>query len=214
MLELKICGLRRMEDIDYVNQFLPDYCGFILSKGYGRSISFDDFVKLKSMLNENIKAVGVFVNEDLSYIKKLMPYLDVIQLHGDEDNILINQIREVFDGQIFKAVRAKSSNAINCANELECDVMLIDSYDPNVVGGTGKTADISIINSAEISKPYFLAGGINAQNLSELLDKIDNKFPQGVDLSSSLEVDGFKDKEKIKEITQVVKSYRKKDING
>ena len=70
MAKIKICGLRRTEDIEYVNELKPDFVGFILSPGFRRSIDFDTFKSLRGNLSNDISAIGVFVNEPLESIEK------------------------------------------------------------------------------------------------------------------------------------------------
>ena len=87
MAKLKICGLKRVEDIDYVNELKVDYIGFILSAGYKRSIDFKTAQSLKNRLSKDIKAVGVFVDEDKKYIDYYIKnnIIDIVQLHGNEE---------------------------------------------------------------------------------------------------------------------------------
>lgn len=197
MTKIKICGMRRAEDIAYVNEFLPDYAGFILTHGFRRTVSFEEFVSLSKKLDSRIKAVGVFVNEDIQNILKYAPRLDVIQFHGNEDEKYILALKEKTNCEIWKAVRAKEVGDIEIADKLSANKLLIDSYCENAVGGTGKRVNLQIVKDAKITKPFFMAGGINAENANEIINEVK---PFGVDFSSSVETDGFKDKKKIKEI--------------
>ena len=72
MAKIKICGLRRLQDADYVNAVLPDYVGFILTPGFRRSIDFETAAALKNRLNSKVKVVGVFVNDELSVIHRFV----------------------------------------------------------------------------------------------------------------------------------------------
>lgn len=203
MVKIKICGMRRVDDIMYVNKYKPDYVGFILSEGFKRTVAADKFCELKDCLDNSIKSVGVFVNEPIENIlKNYADKLDVIQLHGDENVEYIENFRKKFSGEIWKAVRAKAVCDIENACGLPVDKLLIDSYSEGSYGGTGKRADTNIITKAEITKPFFLAGGISAENAAEAVSAA---APYGVDLSSSVETDGFKDEEKIREIISIVR---------
>ncbi len=206
-MQIKICGMRRQEDISYINEYLPDYAGFILTDGFRRSVGSEAFYKLKSCLDKKIKTVGVFVNEPIESIieNHYNEELDVIQLHGNEDESYIQGLRKIFQGEIWKAVRAKQSADIENADKLSCDRLLIDSYVKGQAGGTGKTADTEVILGADFSKPYMLAGGISAENAVEMLNLLAEKKPCGIDLSSSVETNGVKDKEKIRQITDIFK---------
>lgn len=94
-MKIKLCGIRRLEDIRYVNEFKPDYVGFILSQGFRRSVGLGTFCELKSYLDKNIRTVGVFVNEPLEYILKYYAEeLDVIQLHGDETAEYLQELKK------------------------------------------------------------------------------------------------------------------------
>lgn len=195
MTKLKICGLRRYEDIAYVNEFQPDYAGFILSEPFWRHISLEKLKELTGLLIKKIIPVGVFVNESIETILPYAEYLGVIQLHGDEDNAFIKSLKEHTDCEIWKAIRPQTSDEISNACSGLADKLLIDSFSKGSVGGTGKVGNWDIIKNADIDKPFFLAGGISADNIRNAIETVK---PFGIDVSSSVETDKFKDKEKIK----------------
>lgn len=203
-MKIKLCGIRRHQDVEYLNEFMPDYAGFILTQGFKRSIDQNTFNSLAECLNRNIKRVGVFVNEPCENILTYFAdRLDIIQLHGTEDNNYIELLRQNCVCEIWKAVRVKSASDIESADLLNCHKLLIDSYVEGIAGGTGKIANTQIIKNTRICKPYFLAGGLNSDNIKDLLKDI---RPFGVDISSGIEIDGFKDREKIKNIINTVRS--------
>ncbi|MDE6103936.1 MAG: hypothetical protein K2F60_05365 [Oscillospiraceae bacterium] len=102
-MKIKLCGIRRPDDIRYVNEFKPDYVGFILSEGFKRSVGLGTFCELKSHLDKNIKTVGVFVNEPLEYILKYYAEeLDVIQLHGDETAEYLQELKKMVKKTVLK----------------------------------------------------------------------------------------------------------------
>ncbi len=201
MTKLKICGLRRSKDIAYVNKFQPDYAGFILSEPFWRHISLDELAKLTSELSNNITPVGVFVNETLDTIIPFSKYLGVIQLHGDEDDAFIKSLKEHTDCEIWKAIRPQTSDDISKACQGCADKLLIDSFSKSSVGGTGIVGNWEIIKNAEITKPFFLAGGISADNIKEAIETVK---PYGIDVSSSVETDKKKDRDKIKKLTLLI----------
>lgn len=205
MIKLKLCGMRREEDIRYINEYPPDNAGFILSQGFRRSIGRDTFISLASQLDKHIGRVGVFVDEPPENILKYTEYLDVVQLHGSENAEYIAKLRNNCKCEIWKAVRAKCTADIEAADKLDCHMLLIDSFSAKSVGGTGETADLQVILNADFSKPYYIAGGINADNIQSILDALQNKPPVGADLSSGIETDGCKDKNKIKQIYNILK---------
>ena len=186
MTKIKICGLRRMEDILIVNKYKPDYIGFIFAHNKTRTISLNDALLFKDKLDNDIIAVGVFRNNDISEVINIAnsKAIDMIQLHGDEDDNYILELKKHTKLPIIKAYR----------DSIYADYALFDNIDP----GKGMTFDWSTIKT---NKPYFLAGGIDINNI-DLAKKLN---PYAIDLSSSVETNGFKDEEKIKEIIKKVR---------
>lgn len=210
MAKIKICGMRRVDDILYVNTYHPDYAGFILSEGFKRTIGFDSFCELDSRLDKDIKRVGVFVNEPTeSILKYYADKLDVIQLHGEENAEYIDKLRENCGCEIWKAVRVKYADDIAKADALPVHKLLIDSFSVGSYGGTGKRVDLDIFSQVNISKPFFLAGGLNEDNICYAMEKVQ---PYGVDFSSSVETDGFKDENKIKRIVETIRNNTERRI--
>lgn len=203
LTRIKICGIRRIEDSLCLNEFKPDYAGFILSKPFWRYIDLNTLSKINDVLSKQIKRVGVFVNENSDYILKYASLLDIIQLHGEETQDLIDKLRERTNCEIWKAVRVKSSYDLNEADKLSVDKLLIDSYTENTYGGSGKIANWELIKKTKINKPFFLAGGISAENC---LNAIETIKPFGLDISSSVETDKFKDRTKIEEIISLIRN--------
>ena len=207
MAKIKICGLKREEDIEFVNEFMPDYIGFVFANTR-RKIEDEKARELKHQLNPQIKAVGVFVNDDMEHVAWLANegIIDVIQLHGDEDNEYINALRKLTDREIIKAIRVKDASSIEEARNFNADYLLLDTFvQKNVYGGTGKTFDRTLIPN-DIGD-YFLAGGLSADNLEKVLSECN---PYAVDLSSSVEIDGVKDREKISEVIRIVKNEERR----
>ncbi|MGN1089365.1 MAG: phosphoribosylanthranilate isomerase [Huintestinicola sp.] len=200
---IKLCGMRRAEDISYVNEFLPDYIGFILAEGFRRTVDADTAGELVKKLDGRIKKVGVFVDTPFEKVKYAAGKigLDVLQLHGNEDAEYINKIKSL-GLPIWKAVRVRTSEDILNAQKLDCECLLLDSFTKETVGGSGKVADWSIISKTKISKPFFLAGGLNTENICEALEICEN-----IDLSGGIEAEGVKDREKIKRVMEI---YREK----
>ncbi len=203
MAKLKLCGIRRVEDVEYLNEFPPDYAGFIFAPTR-RYVSPENAKKLISRLDPKIKTVGVFVDMPISEMKAFAHMLDVFQLHGGENEEYISQLRKIIPEkcEIWKAVRLKAAEDIDKAERLSADRLLIDAYDPNEYGGTGKSARIDLILNREIAKPFFIAGGISADNISEVSKLLCGRA-YGFDVSSGIETDGVKDREKIKHLTEI-----------
>lgn len=190
MAKIKICGLRYDADIDYVNELKPDYIGFILTDGFRRSIDVDTAKKLKSRLDKSIKAVGVFVDDDIHKINRLVKdgVIDMVQLHGSESSEYCKKIKA-------PTIKCFKPDTFDCIDEYDTDYFLFDSGT-----GTGKTFDWNKI--PETDKPVFLAGGINKDNISKAIQKIK---PFCIDLSSAVETNGIKDYNKIKEIMEIMR---------
>lgn len=203
-MKIKICGLRRAEDIKYINHALPDYAGFVLAPSK-RQICTDELKSLSKQLDTRVKRVGVFVNSPIDEVLKNLDFIDIIQLHGNEDESYINSLKKNTSKEIWKAVRVKSHECIKKAVILPADKLLLDSYCKKAYGGTGKTADFSIIAKAKINKPFFIAGGITAQNMISIAKLFK---PYGIDLSSSVEVEGVKNGRKIKEVIDTFSKVR------
>ncbi len=198
-MKIKICGLKRNEDIEYVNEALPDYIGFVFSKSR-RQVTLQQAYDLKRDLNSRIKSVGVFVNEPQDMIAELAKngIIDLAQLHGNEDNVYISTLREKTDGKvkIIKAISISNEFSIDQINEIDADFFLLD----NGSGGTGKAFDYSLIKN-KVNDRIFLAGGINAGNIKNAV----SLNPYCIDVSSGAESDGIKDREKI---IKLVRSIR------
>ena len=197
MKKIKICGLKRLQDIEYVNELLPDFIGFVFA-GTKRKITDEKAKEFKTVLNPRIKAVGVFVNEDISFVEKLVKndVIDLVQLHGQETNEYIKILKQKIDVPIIKAIQIKNDDSFNV--DYDVDYYLFDHGS----GGTGESFDWSMLK--EVNKPVFLAGGINLSNIDEALKM--NVY--GLDVSSGVETDGFKDREKIKEIVRRARNER------
>lgn len=213
-MKIKICGLRRKEDIDYVNLWRPDFVGFVFA-GKKRKIDYDTAKMLKERLDKEIKAVGVFVNEDITNIDRFVSdgIIDMVQLHGDEDMSYIQALRKRLGEHgkihipIIKAVRVKSTEQVLEAQKLPVDYLLLDAFTQDEYGGSGKMFNHDLIPCLE--KPFILAGGIDCENVMEIIENLKRKnvmLPFCVDVSSSVEIDGYKDEDKIISIISMVQA--------
>lgn len=202
--KVKICGLKRLKEIEIVNNFLPDYIGFVLAPSK-RQISLEQAKELKAQLHPSIQAVGVFVNapieEILSYEKQQI--IDIVQLHGNENLVYINSLKKASDLKVIKAITIKDEASLEVQKSLLeselIDYVLLDAYHPKVYGGTGKSFNWQLLN--QIHRPYFLAGGIGLDNLEEAL-----KYkPYAIDISSKVEVAGIKDEALVKAVIERIR---------
>ena len=198
MPKIKICGLSRPEDITYINEAKPDYCGFIIDVPKSRrNVSISKVRELVQNLESQICPVGVFVNKDCGEVAQLLNEgtIQIAQLHGQEDEAYIRRIQKNTGHQVLKAFSVKTAQDIEKALKSPADYILLDQGG----GGTGQTFDWSLI--PEIDRPFFLAGGLGADNLETAVRTI---HPYAVDLSSSVETDGMKDRDKILKAVQLV----------
>lgn len=198
MVKIKICGLKRLEDIEIVNQYKPDYIGFVFADSK-RKVSHDWAHELKSNLDSDIVAVGVFVDASPDEILELFngEVIEIAQLHGTESEDYILNLKEKTKNKlkVIKAIEMSEDVDLLEYNNSHADYLLLDSGK-----GSGKTFDWSLIKSG-LKKEFFLAGGLDSSNVCDAIREFN---PYAVDLSSSLEIDGFKDENKIKEIMEAI----------
>ena len=199
-MKIKLCGMFRGCDIDYANEAMPDYIGFILGfpKSH-RNIDMGTARQLRSQLSPKIKAVGVFVNSPETTCAEYANrgIIDVIQLHGGEDAEFIRRLRELTDAPIIKAAKIRTPEDISEVQRLGADFVLLDNGT-----GTGEMFDHSLLDGAEIRQPFFLAGGLTPENLRQAAE---SARPYCVDLSSGVETEKLKDREKMLEAVRIIR---------
>ena len=196
MTKVKFCGLSRIDDIIAANDLEPDYIGFVFAKGSNRQVSFDAACRLKTALSQNIKSVGVFVNEEVKKTANIANdgVIDIIQLHGDEDGEYIRSLRRLTDKPIIQAIILTDELSVEKANDSLADFVLLDAG-----RGEGRTFDWEL--AKKITRSYFLAGGLNEKNVAEAITKLN---PYAVDVSGGIETNGKKDHAKMKSFLRVV----------
>ena len=198
MTKIKLCGLSRIQDIETANTLKPDYIGFVFAAKSKRRVTQLQAAELKSKLNPETKAVGVFLDDDLDMVAGMMNrgIVDVVQLHGSEDEEYIKKLRVITDKPIIKAFVINTAEDVKRAEQSTADYILLDGGK-----GSGKVFDWSLLK--EIKRPYFLAGGLNTENAAQAVASLK---PFAVDVSTGIETDGFKDAEKM---TAFVAAVRK-----
>ena len=202
MTKVKICGLRRPEDIRIVNLCKPDYAGFIIRFPQSfRSLTIWQMKQLTSNLDPDIQSVGVFVDEDPQLIIDLLKQdiLDLVQLHGRESEDMIRYIQKETGKQVIKAFEIQSLDDIKKANWSPADYILLDKGK-----GSGQTFDWSLIR--KVDRPFFLAGGLQPDNIDQAIQML---HPFAVDISSGVETQKYKDYDKIETI---MKKIRKENL--
>ena len=197
MTKIKMCGMMNPFDVISVKEMNVEYAGFILSSGFRRSLYYRAFSDLEKLLEgSTVKRVGVFVNEEIEFIDKYYDKnIDVYQLHGNEDNKYIDNLRKCIKKPIIKAFKIKDIHDVIDANRSTADMILLDSGE-----GSGEMFDHSLLNG--IQRDFFLAGGLNPENISDVLKKIS---PYAVDVSSGIETNGKKDITKMEAFVNVVR---------
>ena len=216
--KVKMCGISKVETISAVVEAKPDYMGLVFASSK-RQVTVDQAKTLVEELhkqyatrynsgaeqstNDEIKTVGVFVNETLDNLITIAKEvnLDAVQLHGDEDEAFIKALKEKTDVEVWKAVQIRSSTDAEAWIDSSADMLLFDAYHKDERGGTGEVFDWSCLD--EFERPFMLAGGIDSTNVARAIRTV---RPYGIDISSGIETDGVKDNEKIKAFTNIVRT--------
>ncbi|SRR5690554_433111 len=198
MMQVKICGLSRLVDIDIVNKERPDYCGFIINYPKSkRSLSPEDLSPLLARLGTHISPVGVFVDQPLDLVAGILnrTKIAVAQLHGKEDNEYIARLRLKTSKPIWQAFEVTGIEDIDRAVNSQADLVLLDAGK-----GAGLAFDWTLLEG--FPRPFALAGGLR-------LDKLERALRTGaslLDVSSGVESGGKKDPEKVKSFVNLVRS--------
>ena len=216
--KVKMCGISKVETIPAVVEAKPDYMGLVFASSK-RQVTVDQAKTLVEELhkqytkrynngaeqsnNDEIKTVGVFVNETLDNLVSIATEanLDVVQLHGDEDEAFIQSLKERTNVEVWKAVQIRSAADVEKWIDSSADMLLFDAYHKDERGGTGEVFDWSSLDAFE--RPFMLAGGIDSTNVARAIRTV---RPYGIDISSGIETNGVKDDEKIKAFTKIVNS--------
>ena len=215
MVKVKFCGIRRTEDIEAVNRLKPDLAGFVFAKSK-RQVTKEQAAALKELLDPGIKTVAVLVNMPVEEAAALAStgIADLLQLHGDEDAAYIAKLKTLTGAKIIKAIRLRSgglpvqgngaeervytANAGLLAEAAQADYYLFDTFVADTYGGTGKTFSLSLLKGMRIDKPFFLAGGLDADNVEKIIRQVQKDatllpFFYGVDVSGGIETGVVKD---------------------
>ena len=216
--KVKMCGISKVETIPAVVEAKPDYMGLVFAPSK-RQVTVDQAKTLVEELHkqytkrynngaeqsndDEIKTVGVFVNETLDNLVTIATEvnLDVVQLHGDEDEAFIQSLKERTNVEVWKAVQIRSAADAEAWIDSSADMLLFDAYHKDERGGTGEVFDWSCLDVFE--RPFMLAGGIDSTNVARAIRTV---RPYGIDISSGIETDGVKDDEKIKAFTNIVRT--------
>ena len=231
MVKVKFCGIRRTEDIEAVNRLKPDLAGFVFAKSK-RQVTKEQAAVLKELLDPGIKTVAVLVNMPVEEASALANtgIADLLQLHGDEDAAYITKLKTLTGAKIIKAIRLRSgglpvqgngaeervytANAGLLTEAAQADYYLFDTFVADTYGGTGKTFSLSLLKGMRIDKPFFLAGGLDADNVAEIIRQVQKDatlLPNlyGVDVSGGIETDVVKDPIKMEAFMKTIRGKEK-----
>lgn len=208
MSNLKLCGIRNIADIDLMNRYQPDYVGFVLAPST-RQVRPEELAKLRLHLSASLRCVGVVVDEPIERLLDIISItgVDVVQLHGHEDEAYIHELRKHTNIELWKAIRIRSEEDLKNLSLPHISKFLLDSFTEGCMGGSGKTFNWKLLRGLDCSK-LWIAGGINMDNIKEVL----SFHPEGVDISSSLETNGYKDEEKVKQMISEVRGYEQRNV--
>ena len=225
--KIKMCGISKVETIPAIVDAKPDYMGLVFAPSkrqvtveqaktlveelYKQNVvgnnseaeQTESVTSLDTASSETIKTVGVFVNETVENLLKIAEEvkLDVIQLHGDEDESFIQILKEQSNVEVWKAVQVRSAADAEKWIDSSADMLLFDAYHKDERGGTGEVFDWSALD--EFERPFMLAGGIDSTNVARAIRTV---RPYGIDISSGIETEGVKDNEKMKAFTNIVRT--------
>lgn len=218
-MKLKVCGMKYQDNIKQVASLKPDYLGFIFYEGTPRH--FD--TKIPEIL-EDIKKVGVFVNEEVStIIKKVNEFkLDVVQLHGEESPYFCSILRSTKllsrPIEIIKVFSVKDGFNFDVLEAYEnvCDFFLFDTKG-KLPGGNGYRFDWSLLNNYPSTKPFFLSGGIGLDQIEELKQFKESKASEycyALDVNSKFETEpGLKNSSILREFINKLSNKNMENYN-
>ncbi|MDI3534867.1 MAG: phosphoribosylanthranilate isomerase [Thermosediminibacterales bacterium] len=206
LTKVKVCGIRRPEDIEFANILNCDYVGFVFAKS-PRQVTKEQVKQLCRGLDSSVKKVGVFVNSSLEDVRITAHIcgLDIVQLHGEEPPDYCEALEE--EVEVWKAVRIKDSESLKTMENFSVKTFLLDSYSLKQYGGSGKVFDWKLALEAKKFGNIVLAGGLNPENVAEAIEIVK---PMAVDVSSGVETGGYKDFNKMK---RFIEKVRESNVN-
>ena len=217
MLQVKICGITSVAQGKAIAELGASALGYICVKKSPRYIAADAIAPITTAVRTHFPDVqhfGVFANANASDMVATarIAGLTTIQLHGDETPALCQLLKDVLTESALHKVQLVKAFRIRTAQDLETalsyqpyvDMLLLDAYHPDQLGGTGKTLDWQSLKNFSPTKPWFLAGGLTPANVTRALSQLS---PNGIDLSSGVERSpGDKDLDKVQQLFEAVKS--------
>lgn len=197
MTKVKFCGNRTPEDVSFVNEARPDYAGFILTKGFRRTVDDMTAEKLAEAVRPGISRVGVFVDDAPERVARFLNegIVDIVQLHGNETEEYIGRLRGMTSGTVMKCFRPETAEDVRLAMGSSADLVMLDGG-----SGSGRAFDWSLLREAD--RDYFLAGGLTPENVGDAVRRL---RPFAVDTSSGTETEGKKDIRRMRRFMDAVR---------
>ena len=205
--KIKFCGLTRARDIEAANRLMPEFIGFVFVPNSKRCVSPDLADVFRRMLDPGISAVGVFMNDEPSFIVELVKagIIDAVQLHGGEDRNYISKLKAKIDRPVIKSFRIRTPDDIEKVKNCPADYILLDTG-----ADSGKQLDWSMLTDP--GRQFILAGGLTPENVGIAIERI---RPFGVDVSSGIETGGYKDAAKMTDFAEAVRNAdRQAEVSG
>ena len=202
MTQVKVCGITNADDAIMAAEMGASFLGFIFFPGSGRYITPSAAARIASLLPSSIVKAGVFVNQDIGFIKEAVDAvgLDLVQVHGDETAEFCGQI----PGAYMRAVRVKDAKSLKIIDRYDSEFVLLDTFSEQRFGGTGQTFDWDLLSGLELgNRRLFLSGGLNPDNVGDAIRAV---HPYAVDVCSGVEKkNGVKDSEKVRRFMEKVR---------
>ncbi|OKH19034.1 phosphoribosylanthranilate isomerase [[Limnothrix rosea] IAM M-220] len=188
-MRLKICGLTRVDQAVAIAAMGATDIGFICVKKSPRYITPENIQPIAAALPDATGKVGVFAHQTPEEIAEIAQDsgLSTIQLHSDESPEFCQQVRQLLPNlELIKALRVRDRRTLETAKDYETvvDVLLLDAYHPEQLGGTGHTINWEDLQAFKPNIPWLLAGGLKPDNIQQALTQLQ---PDGIDLSSGVE---------------------------
>ena len=192
MTKVKICGLSTKGAVETAVSAGADYIGFVFAPSK-RQVTLEQAAELAKIIPTNVKKVGVFVSPSRSELLEVIEKvgLDLVQVHGRVAD-------DLFDDLPCASIQAVQVDGNGHVPNSQADYLLFDAP----VAGSGRTFDWGQLDTTDLSQPFFLAGGLNEDNVEEAIQHF---TPFAVDVSSGVESNGQKDHEKIRRFIERVK---------
>ena len=193
MTKVKICGLSNIEAVETAVSAGADYIGFVFAPSK-RQVTVEQAAELTEIIPANVKKVGVFVSPSRAELLEAVDKvgLDFVQVHG-------KVVDKLFENLPCGSIQAVQVDEGGHVPNSQADYLLFDAP----VAGSGQTFDWGQLDTTELSQPFFIAGGLNEDNVARAIQHFS---PFAVDVSSGVETNGQKDHEKIRRFIERVKN--------